>query len=174
MVIITLFLGLSTILLFKKDLHSLFYKGAQKITIKFVLISLIAAIILYIIFLLGGKASYQLGIGYLVLNIYDVLLSVNKIYLSITLIIIGIMEEIYWRGFVQGIFIDNNATYPWILSTIYYSIVHAVTFNYILVIAAFIVGLVTGYVAFKFGIVYSILTHIIWLEIVIVLFPVLP
>jgi len=174
MAIVTLFLGISTIVLFKKDLYSLFNKNAQKITWKSISISLIAALILYIIFLLGGEISYQFGIGYLVLKIYNMILSINKISLGIILIIIGIMEEIYWRGFLQSIFIDNNVSHPWVLSTIYYSIVHAVTLNYILVIAAFIVGLVTGYITYKLGLMYSIFTHIIWLEVIIVLFPVLP
>lgn len=174
MTIVTLFLGISAILLFKKDLYPLFNKNAQKITLSSIFISLTASLILYAIFYIGGEISYQFGIGYLVLNIYNMLLSVNKIGLGIALIIIGIMEEMYWRGFLQNIFIDNNVSHPWVLSTIYYSIVHIATFNYILVIAAFIVGLITGYIAYKFGLMYSILTHVVWLEIVIVLFPVLP
>ncbi len=155
----TTFLGLTTVLFFKNDLIHLLINGQnQKSKLKSIFIGVVSSFVLYIIFLLGGKISYYLGFGNLVLSIYDMVLSINKIILSVALIIIGVMEEIYWRGFIQGIFI-NDTPYPWILSSIYYSMVHIVTFNYILVIAALIVGLITGYIAYQFGIVPSIITH---------------
>ncbi len=172
MVLVTIFLGLSTLLLFRENLRFLLSKSKFETILKNTIISLIASMLLYLIFLLGGKISYQIGIGYLVLNIYNMLLNINKISLGIALIVIGIMEEIYWRGFIQNTFTDTQ--YPWLFSSIYYSIVHAVTLNYVLTIAALIVGLITGYIAYKFGIAYSIITHITWLEITIVILPILP
>ncbi|MGB9728844.1 MAG: CPBP family intramembrane glutamic endopeptidase [Thermoprotei archaeon] len=169
----TTFLGLTTVIFFKNDLMRLLINVQdQKSKLESIFIGVVSSFVLYIIFLLGGKISYYLGFENLVLSIYGMVLNTNKIILSIALIIIGIMEEIYWRGFIQGIFI-NNVQYPWILSSIYYSMVHIATFNYILVIAALIVGLVTGYVAYQFGIIPSMITHIIWLELVIVIFPIL-
>ena len=53
-----------------------------------------------------------------------------------------------------------------------YFVVHVVTFNPILVIAAFIVGLMLGVVAEKMGIVGSIIGHTLWLELILVIFPV--
>ncbi len=172
MVLVTIFLGLSTLLLFRENLRFLLSKSKFETILKNTIISLIASMLLYLIFLLGGKISYQMGIGYLVLNIYNMLLNINKISLGIALIVTGIMEEIYWRGFVQNTF--TGTQYPWLFSSIYYSIVHAVTLNYVLTIAALIVGLITGYIAHKFGIAYSIITHITWLEITIVILPILP
>lgn len=174
MSIATMFLGLTTILYFKSNLTHLLIEHNQRSKLKPIFVGLASAFILYIIFLLGGEASYYLGFGSLVLSIYNMILSVNIVILSSALVIIGIMEEVYWRGFVQGIFINNNVQYPWILSSIYYSIVHVATFNYILVIAALIVGLITGYTAYRFGLISSIIAHVIWLELVIIIFPVLP
>ncbi|MEM3832427.1 MAG: CPBP family intramembrane glutamic endopeptidase [Thermoprotei archaeon] len=170
----TTFLGLVTILFFKNDLMHLLINGQdQKSKLKSIFAGVVSSFVLYIIFLLGGKVSYYLGFENLVLSIYSMILDTNRITLSAVLVIIGMMEEIYWRGFIQGIFI-NNVEYPWILSSIYYSMIHIVTFNYVLVIAALIVGLITGYIAYRFGIIPSIIAHIIWLELIIIIFPVLP
>jgi len=60
---------------------------------------------------------------------------------------------------------------PWLLSTTYYALVHLSTLNPALVAGAFAVGLIDGLLADKVGLAASAITHVLWLELVMVLSP---
>ncbi len=144
---------------------------------KVVVAGLAGAAILYLIFYFGSFAASALGIGGLVGNVYRMIYgSVARLQLIILLIFIAIFEEIYWRGALQNYVKNNSKTFrsfPWIATTIFYALVHIASLNLILVIAAFIVGLVTSIIAHRYGIISSIITHIVWIELIVVFLPVL-
>ncbi len=169
MLFATIILGTTSYFLFKDEIRKTFVRS-NKLTV--ILVGFIASLLLYGIFYLGGYLSNYLGLGNLVSSVYDILLGIDRIALAFSLIVIGFMEEVYWRGFLQGVFLVNKS-FPWLISSIYYSLVHLVTFNVILVIAALIVGLITGYIAYRFGVASSIITHVVWLQLIIVIFPIL-
>ncbi|MFP3321060.1 MAG: hypothetical protein RXO24_10865 [Acidilobus sp.] len=60
---------------------------------------------------------------------------------------------------------------PWLLSMAYYALVHLSTLNPALVAGAFAVGLIDGLLADKVGLAASTITHVLWLELMMVLSP---
>ncbi|MDE1873572.1 MAG: CPBP family intramembrane metalloprotease [Candidatus Micrarchaeota archaeon] len=135
------------------------------------------AAVLYAVFVAGGAASSALGLQGYVSSVYaSIYGSQGRGAATIALLaLIGICEEVYWRGGVQGYAganVQRFAKAPWIASTAYYTLVHVATLNPILVVAAFFVGLFTGLVAYKAGVLGSIAVHVIWIEMIVVLFPV--
>lgn len=142
-----------------------------------VLAGIIGAAVLYLIFYLGNYAVALIGIDKLVGNVYQMIYgAVPKIPLMVVLVFIGIFEEIYWRGALQSYVRKNSkffGHFPWIATTIFYALVHIAALNPILVVAAFFVGLVTSLVAEKYGILSSMLTHIVWIELIVVFLPVI-
>jgi len=97
------------------------------------------------------------------------------LFSQLALGVIGFMEEIYWRGYLQGYMIESlygRGFKSLILSSVYYTAVHVPTGNPPLAAAALIVGLILGYIALKAGVVSSIAAHIVWLEMVVVYAPV--
>lgn len=135
------------------------------------------ALVLYLVFVAGGAASSALGIGSYVSSVYASIYGSQGRGIStiVLLAVIGVFEEIYWRGGLQGYAAGTQrfATMPWIASAAYYTLVHVSTLNPILVVAAFFVGIFTGFVAHKAGILASMVTHIIWIEAIVVFFPVI-
>lgn len=151
------------------------WKKSGKISM--VIAGLVGAAILYFIFYFGNVAVSTIGIGGLVGNVYGMIYgSVPKAQLIVVLAIIGIFEEIYWRGALQSYFRSGTGilrNFPWVATTIYYTLVHIAALNPILVVAAFFVGLATSVIAERYGIVSSIITHIVWIELIVVFLPVL-
>jgi hypothetical protein len=143
-----------------------------------IIAGVIGAFLLYLVFYIGWYATLYLGMNSLVGNVYSMIYAgVAKMPLIFILALIGIFEEIYWRGALQG-YIKKSlmpliGAFPWIGSTLYYSAVHISTLNPILVLSAFFVGLVTSVIADRYGIISSMLTHIIWIELIVVFIPLL-
>jgi uncharacterized protein len=138
---------------------------------------IIGAIALYLIFYFGNFAAGALGIGGLVGNVYQTIYgNVPRLQLIVVLIPIAIFEEIYWRGALQA-YLKKNwklfASFPWVATTIFYTLVHLAALNLILLGAAFLVGLVTSLIAEKYGIMSSIITHLVWIELIVVFLPVM-
>ena len=135
------------------------------------------SVLLYLIFFAGYYFTAAIGLGGSVANVYTMLYSQHDgVALVLLLAVIGIFEEIYWRGGVQGIARKESKLFkkfPWLLSTAYYTLVHFATLNPVLVLAAFAVGLVTSLTADRYGIVASTVTHILWIEAIVVFLPVL-
>jgi len=158
-------LGILTLILYRDSLIFGDYK-------KGILYGVAAALALYIIFLGGDLITNSLNLSIYVDEVYSMVTGVsNNIALSIGLIWIGVMEEIYWRGGVQSLVKKMGYRYPWILSSILYMLVHVVTLNPILILAALIVGLIMSKLVEVGGLYSSIVAHIVWLQLIMVLFP---
>ena len=151
------------------------WKGKQSV-LATVAIGAGAALLLYILFLVGYYVSPLLGIKASVLNVYAMIYSQQSNYVLLPLLaFIGFFEEVYWRGALQGFAGKKTKLFskmPWAASIIYYSCVHLLTGNPVLALAAFLVGITTSLVANRYGILCSIITHILWIEAIIVFLPV--
>lgn len=166
MPISTTLLGLSSLMLYSDNIS--WYK-----TKRFFVLGAFSSIILYGIFWIGDKIAIYLGLGAYIDAVYNlVFTSPSQLSLAIGLIWIGFMEEVYWRGGLQGILEKKDMKYHIFIMSLIYSAVHIVTFNPILVLAAFIVGIILGETADRAGILGSIVGHVIWLELILILIPV--
>lgn len=138
---------------------------------------ILGAVILYLVFLAGYYLAIFTGTVAYVHLIYSLIYSqASTIIIVILLALIGVCEEIYWRGGVQGYVEKHSKRFrkaPWVVSTAFYSLVHIATLNPILVLAAFFVGLVTSLLERKHGIAASAMAHVLWIEAIIVFLPVI-
>lgn len=138
---------------------------------------IIGAVALYLAFLAGYYLSVATGMGSYVGLVYSMIYSqAPRAVIFVLLALIGLFEEIYWRGGMQGYAAKHSRRFgsiPWLASTIYYSLVHISTLNPVLVLAALLVGLVTSIIADRYGILASAMAHIAWIEAIIIFLPVI-
>ena len=91
------------------------------------------------------------------------------------LLIIGPAEEIFWRGFIQKSFSEKwNPNLGFIVTTLIYSLVHLSKFNFMLIMAALVAGLVWG-LAYRFfpeKLGAIIISHALWDCAVFIWFPI--
>lgn len=91
------------------------------------------------------------------------------------LLVIGPAEEIFWRGFVQRQFsLKMNSTWAFVLTTAIYALVHIWAGNFMLVVAAAVVGGVWGllYRLWPKGLWTLIISHAVWDVVVFLVFPI--
>lgn len=140
--------------------------------------AVLGSIALYIAFLLGGLLSIALGMWGYVEDVYRSIRETASEYgslLPLFLAVIGASEEIFWRGYIQGYILGKETlkrSLGFFLTAIYYTAVHIPTANPPLIAGALVVGLVMGFIAQRYGILCSALSHIIWLELVVIHIPV--
>ncbi|GAB6946105.1 hypothetical protein JCM16161A_02350 [Vulcanisaeta sp. JCM 16161] len=143
-----------------------------------IILGLLMSGILYVIFIGGYAMLRYMGLAGYVVLVYKMVREMTNAYaLSIALVLIGFMEEVYWRGGLQELARGLGRVFnrePWVASMIYYTLVHISTLNPALIAGAFAVGLVNGVLADKAGLATSIITHILWLELMMVLLPLVP
>lgn len=100
----------------------------------------------------------------------------NKWLLSaLLLILIGPAEEIFWRGYIQRVLSDRwNPNIGFGMTTLLYALVHIWSFNFMLVMAALVVGTAWGllYRFYPKQLSAIILSHALWDVAVFVLFPI--
>jgi len=170
MAISTLLIGSLTLVWFRDRLHW-FRLGA----IIVILTGILFAFIMYIVFIGGYAILTYLGLSKYVVMVYAMIRrSISKYALAVALVIIGIMEELYWRGGLQELMRGVGGIArrePWLLSMTYYTLIHISTLNPALVAGAFAVGLIDGLLADKVGLTASTITHILWLELMMVILP---
>lgn len=91
------------------------------------------------------------------------------------LLIIGPAEEIFWRGFIQNSFSKRwSPNLGFIVTTLIYSLVHLSEFNFMLIMAALVAGLVWG-LAYRFfpeKLGAIIISHALWDCAVFIWFPI--
>jgi membrane protease YdiL (CAAX protease family) len=91
------------------------------------------------------------------------------------LFIIGPAEEIFWRGFIQNSFSKRwNPNIGFIVTTLVYSLVHLSKFNFMLIMAALVAGLIWG-LAYRFfpeKLGAIIISHALWDCAVFIWFPI--
>lgn len=148
MALSTLLLGLLSLAWFRDRLR--WFRVNTSVVI---VLGLLMSGILYMIFVGGYALLKYMGLAGYVVLVYEMVRGMANAYaLSIALVIIGFMEEVYWRGGLQesarelgGIFSNE----PWIASMIYYTLVHISTLNPALIAGAFVIGLIDGVLADK-------------------------
>ncbi len=177
MAISTMAMGTASLLIMmrRKILQGVLVKGpATMVAIS----SMIAAAALYALFIAGGYLSTRLGLwGYVDMVYTSITASIgsSQALLPAILAVIGTMEEIFWRGYIQSHIIEKirrlGGLSPVVLSSAYYTLAHTPTLNPPLIVGAFLVGIVTGYVAARQGVLGSIVAHVVWLELIVVYVP---
>jgi uncharacterized protein len=172
MSVATLILAIFTLVMHKELIQ---WKKTKKY-VPIILSGLMGAAILYFVFVAGAYLAGYFGLFSYVQLVYSMIYAqASKVVIFLLLALIGICEEIYWRGGVQA-FAKKSRLFknmPWLGTTIYYSLVHIPTLNPILVLAAFFVGLVTSLIADRYGIFGSMIAHIAWIECIIIFLPVI-
>ncbi|MEZ0345591.1 MAG: CPBP family intramembrane glutamic endopeptidase [Infirmifilum sp.] len=133
-------------------------------------VSIAAALVLYLVFLLGGVFARFAGMWQQVIAVYK---SVKPDFIQLAgILLLGIGEEVYWRGFLQDYIIKDFLRLPWWASAIPYSLIHVVSGMPLLILAALPVGLVMGAVAEKCGVPASGIAHSLWLYLTLYVLPV--
>ncbi len=91
------------------------------------------------------------------------------------LFVIGPAEEIFWRGFVQrGIGVRSTANVAFVVTLLVYGLVHIWKFNFMLIMAALVCGLVWGlaYRLWPKQLFALIVSHAVWDTLVFVVWPI--
>ena len=91
------------------------------------------------------------------------------------LFLIGPAEEIFWRGFVQrGIGVRSTANVAFVVTLLVYGLVHIWKFNFMLIMAALVCGLVWGlaYRLWPKQLFALIVSHAVWDTLVFVVWPI--
>lgn len=95
---------------------------------------------------------------------------------ALLLLLIGPAEEIFWRGYVQETISKRwNANIGFVVTTLVYALVHAGSFNFMLLMAALVAGMAWGllYRFFPERFTAIIISHAIWDAAVFIWFPIM-
>lgn len=170
-----LMLAFSTFILLVVSLLISYKKLALRASVALVLYGIVAAVLLYGLFLFGydvTKSSPIFSQG--VNQVYSLRSSEPSWFIALLLIFpIGLGEEVYWRGLIQRTFTERAGSYPGLgLASAAYALAHLPTLNPPLILTALIGGLVWGSL-YKFtnSLVPGIVSHILWDLMIFVLLP---
>lgn len=139
-----------------------------RLSIKQIVLGLAIAFVLWWVFWIGDKLS-QMIFSFArpqVDMIYSFGNGTNATLIAVLLLlIIGPAEELFWRGFVQRKLMQRfNPNWGFLLATACYTLVHIWSFNFMLIMAALVVG-------FCWGLVYRlspknltalVISHAVW------------
>lgn len=150
-----------------------------KFDIQNVVIGVLIAVVLWGVFWVGDRLS-SLMFDFArpqVDMIYGMKAGENPwVLTALMLFIIGPAEEIFWRAYIQKSFSRHwNPNMGFILTTLVYSLVHISKFNFMLIMAAAVAGLVWG-LAYRFfpeKIGAIIISHALWDCAVFIWFPIM-
>lgn len=95
---------------------------------------------------------------------------------ALLLLLIGPAEEIFWRGYVQQSLSDRwNKNTGFVVTTLIYTVVHAGSFNFMLVMAAMVAGAAWGLLYRFYPERFSaiIISHALWDAAVFIWFPIM-
>lgn len=139
-----------------------------RITWKQISFGLLVAFVLWWVFFIGDKLS-QMIFNFArpqVDMIYSMRDGTNSTLIALLLLfIIGPAEEIFWRGFVQRRLMQRfSPTVGFLLATACYTLVHIWSFNFMLIMAALVVGFCWGlvYRIFPKSLTALIISHAVW------------
>lgn len=140
-------------------------------------VGILSALILYGIFWLGREVStalFPFAAGQIA-SVHGTKSQLDVRWIApLLFFVMGPAEEIYWRGFVQRRLANRWGVYAGVLGTaVVYALVHAVSWNFMLVGAAGVCGLFWGilYQREK-SLIPVILSHSLWDVLIFVLFPI--
>lgn len=161
---------------------SIFFKGSpvsgKDLNIYSLIVGLAAAIILYLLFLVGNILSqwmFSFAEGQIT-SIYQIRFQGQTILIALVLLFItSPAEEIFWRGFIQKWAMEEfGGVKGWLLSSVFYAGVHITSGNFMLVMAALVAGLFWGLLYWKTkNLVPCIISHSIWTVGIFLIFPML-
>ena len=110
-------------------------------------------------------------------TIYGMKEGENPLVLTLLMLfIIGPTEEIFWRGYIQKSLSRRwNPNMGFIVTTLVYSLVHLAKFNFMLIMAAAVAGLIWGlaYRIFPERLGAIIISHALWDCAVFIWFPIM-
>ncbi len=141
-------------------------------------LGLLAAVVLWVVFYFGEFFS-SLLFGFAreqVDGIYAMKEGQNKLWIALGLLfIMGPAEEIFWRGYVQQIFINKYGEWKGLIfATLIYALVHIWSFNFMLVMAALVCGVFWGLMyRYNKNLVPLIISHAVWDVMVFILVPIM-
>ena len=163
-------------------LSSLFAPGWWKrisITPSNIFYGILIAVALWGVFWLGDKFS-QLLFDFArpqVDTIYGMKDGESPWLLTVLLLfLIGPAEEIFWRGYVQQtLSLRWNPNVGFVVTTLVYALVHAGSFNFMLVMAAMVAGAAWGllYRFFPERFTAIVISHALWDVAVFIWFPIM-
>ena len=92
-------------------------------------------------------------------------------FLLKVILLVPILEEVFFRGVVLRIFLNKNASIilSIIISSLLFALIHfnPLSINYITILTAFSFGIIAGIVYIRYGLLYAIIFHmlhnILWL-----------
>jgi membrane protease YdiL (CAAX protease family) len=147
-----------------------------KFKIRHLWVGIISALLLYGIFWVGKEAAtflFSFAPGQIA-SVYATRSQLDAVLIGFVLVFfMGPAEEIYWHGFVQRRLVGRYGVKIGILGTvIVYALVHAVSFNPILILAAGVCGLFWGLLYQREqNLIPLIISHSLWDVLIFVLFP---
>ena len=108
-------------------------------------------------------------------NIYEMKNDADSVTIALLLLLlIGPAEEIFWRGFVQKSLMQRwGANTGFLVTTTVYALVHVWSGNFMLVMAAFVVGFCWGAI-YRFrpdSLTSLIISHAVWDACAFAIFP---
>jgi uncharacterized protein len=147
------------------------------IRLRHIVIGVGSAVLLYAVFYAGNIVLTLIlpGSHHMVASVYATGRSLPHWAIALLLLFVtSPAEEIYWHRFVQRTLGDRFGRLPAFFATVsLYTLVHVVTLNPALVLAAFAAGLVWGYIYYREGsIVPTVISHALWATTIFVLLPV--
>jgi membrane protease YdiL (CAAX protease family) len=155
-----------------KDLRSLY-----EFQTKWVLIGVASAAVLYLVFLVGDRASALLFefAKPQISGIYSTKSQASPVLIgALLLLLIGPAEEIFWRGFAQGRMAARFGQWQgYLLTSAVYALVHIWAFNFMLLMAALTCGLFWGWMYLKYKSVWpGLISHAVWDVFIFVIVPI--
>ncbi|MFP4543160.1 MAG: CPBP family intramembrane glutamic endopeptidase [Bacteroidota bacterium] len=143
---------------------------------KYLVIGVVSSLLLYLIFWIGNEVSLMLFdfTERQVANVYSTKDQADQMLIMLALFFwIAPAEEIFWRGFAQ--FRMQGKTTPfraWLITTAVYALVHIWAFNFMLFMAALIVGLFWGWIFYRWQNVWpALISHAIWDVLIFIIIP---
>lgn len=139
-------------------------------------VGIVSALILYGIFWIGKEAAiflFSFAPGEIA-SVYATKTQLDTALIGLFLLfLMGPAEEIYWHGFVQRRLVGRYGATVGVLGTaVVYALVHAVSLNPMLILAAGVCGLFWGLLFQREqNLIPVILSHSLWDVLIFVLFP---
>lgn len=162
-------------LVFQKDSLSTI---AKDLSWKQIVGGIALAAVLWGVFWIGDKLSSMM-FGFArgqVDNIYGMKVGLPSwLIATLLLLVIGPAEEIFWRGYVQRQLAHKwGENWGFVVATLVYTLIHIWSFNFMLVMAAMVCGVIWGglYRLKPSWLPALIVSHAIWDACVFVVFPI--
>lgn len=135
-----------------------------------------SAVVLYILFYFGNILIRQMFdfAGGDIQQVYGFKGDADALRIGLLMLfIIGPGEELFWRGYIQGILSEKLGKMKgYLLATALYTLVHVATGNLVLILAALVCGLFWGWLFLKYkSVLMNSISHTVWDITVFILLP---